>query len=282
MSRDDLLQRGRRTWVASRVATRRLDPRARQLPDVVIVGGQRCGTTSLYRHLAGHPLVRQPLRKEVQYLSLHWDRGLAWYRGHFPVAAPGSRTLEASPYYLFHPDAPRRAAAVLPDARFIALLREPSARAISHHAHNRRNGLETLSLDEALEAEHSRVSGLRAGTRAHRAFSYIGRGRYAEQLRRWHDAVGDRLLVVLSEDLFDRPAMTLPAIYDFCGLAPVEPHVYLDHPLRYGPAPTVTDSARRRLRDAFVRPNLELAELLNRDLAAWGTPVARPGPSQVA
>jgi hypothetical protein len=83
----------------------------------VIIGAQRAGTTSLYHHLVHHPQVRPPLRKEVQLLSVHWNRGLPWYHRHFPVARdPQLRTCEASPSYLFHPDAPVRAAAVLPDA----------------------------------------------------------------------------------------------------------------------------------------------------------------------
>ena len=124
----------RRMWVTTRVSARVVDPRHRPLPHIVVIGAQRSGTTSLYELLAGHPQVRPPVRKEIQFLSIRWDRGLPWYRRHFPVLSDASlRTCEASPYYLFHPSAPVRAAAALPDTKFIALLREPSTRAISHY-----------------------------------------------------------------------------------------------------------------------------------------------------
>jgi hypothetical protein len=124
----------------------------------VIIGAQRGGTTSLYRFLASHPDVRQPLPKEVSFLSRRWDRGVPWYTRHFPVLRHRPlRTLEASPSYLSDVLAPVRAAATLPDARFVALLREPTARAISHYHHNRALGVEPLSFEEALDAEPERL-----------------------------------------------------------------------------------------------------------------------------
>ena len=117
-----------------------------------------------------------PCGKEVQFLSLHWDRGLPWYRRHFPVVTdPAERTFEASPYYLFHPDAPIRAAAALPDTHFVALLREPVERAVSHWFHNRANHLEPLPLAHALDAERERLSRDPSGSN-HRLYAYAGRG----------------------------------------------------------------------------------------------------------
>ena len=101
------------------------------------MGGQRCGSTSLHNYLAEHPQVGRPRIKEIQYLSIEHARGERWYRGHFPTRAYAARSGhaverpllvgEASPYYLFHPLAPGRAAALLPDARIIAVLRDPVA-----------------------------------------------------------------------------------------------------------------------------------------------------------
>ena len=184
--------------------------------------------------------MHPPLRKEVQFLSVHWDRGLPWYH-HFPVAGgPEQRTCEASPYYLFHPAAPVRAAAALPAARFIALLREPSARALSHHAHNRANGVEPLSIEDALAAERDRLDADRDGS-AHRLYSYVARGLYAEQVTRWRDAVGDRLLVLLSDDLFRDPRQTFDRVQAFVGLDQWEPVDFQVHsPHRMIDAPALT------------------------------------------
>ena len=112
MRNDDWSNSARRAAVSVRVRARSVDPRRRGGPHFVIIGAQRAGTTSLYQHLLQHPQVYPPLRKEVQFLSVYWERGLPWYYRHFPVArGPEQRTWEASPDYHLHPDAPRRAAA---------------------------------------------------------------------------------------------------------------------------------------------------------------------------
>jgi Sulfotransferase domain len=280
---DDWTGGVRRTSVATRVRARGLDPRRRRGPDFVIIGAQRAGTTSLYQHLLRHPQVHPPLRKEVQFLSVHWDRGLPWYHRHFPVARGAEqRTCEASPYYLFHPAAPVRAAAALPDARFIALLREPSARALSHYAHNRANGVEPLSLDDALAAERDRLDADRDGS-ARRLYSYVARGLYAEQVSRWRDAVGDRLLVLLSDDLFRDPRQTFDRVQAFVGLDQWEPADFQVHsPHRMIDAPPISASLRRRLQEQFAAPNRALAAVLGRDLSEWyddPSPGSSPGAS---
>ena len=98
----------RRPMAAARVFLRRPTASLRATPDFLIVGAQRAGTTSLYRYLAEHPAVAPPIRKEIQYFSLHHGRGDQWYRSHFPVAGRDRRTFEATPYYLLHPAAPAR------------------------------------------------------------------------------------------------------------------------------------------------------------------------------
>jgi len=247
-----------------------VDPRRRGGPHFVIIGAQRAGTTSLYQHLIQHPQVHPPLRKEVQFLSVYWGRGLPWYYRHFPVARrPEQRTCEASPYYLFHPDAPVRAAAALPNARFIALLREPVARALSHYGHNRANGVEPLSIEDALAAERGRLDADRDGS-AHRLFSYVARGLYAEQVTRWREAVGDRLLVLLSDDLFRDPRQTFDRVQAFVGLDQWEPTDFQVHsPHRMIDGPPISASLRRRLQERFAAPNRTLADVLGRDLTEW-------------
>lgn len=182
--------RGTRAWVSAPGA----------LPEFLIIGAQRCGTTSLYRYLAAHPSVRAATGKELQFFSLHHRRGSRWYRGHFPVRPPGVLSFEASPYYLFDPEAPARAAALLPDARFIALLRDPVERAYSHYLHSRSYGVEPLSFADALDAEPERLAS--GGHRARRQYSYVARGRYAEQIARWHEHIApERLLILRTEEL---------------------------------------------------------------------------------
>jgi hypothetical protein len=249
------------------------------LPAFVIIGAQRAGTTSLYEQLAAHPQVRPPVRKEIQYLTLNWHRGLGWYRSNFPVRqGPRQFTGEASPYYLFHSAAPRRAALALPSTRFIALLREPSARAVSHYLHNRANGLEPLDLDEALALEPARLGDDPTG-RHHRLYSYVARGLYAEQVRRWRAAVGDRLLVLLSDELFEAPRETFGRVQAFIGLDPWEPDDFPLHSSNHSNGAAVASTTTRRLQETFAAPNRELAEVLGQDLSVWRSPGLRVVPS---
>src|SRR5690348_10187953 len=106
--------------------------RWRMRPGFLIIGGQRCGTTSMYRTLAQHPSVlKAVLHKGVHYFDTDYAKGMAWYLGHFPLrrtAAAVQRrtgtmplTFESSPYYMFHPLAAERIAADLPDVKVLIL-----------------------------------------------------------------------------------------------------------------------------------------------------------------
>ena len=107
--------------------------RHRPLPDFLILGAQKAGTTALYQSLCRHPRVSAAFTKEVHYFDLQPDRSDRWYRGHFPrrPQRTGSSkrflTGEATPYYLFHPSVPERVAEKVPHAKLIVLLRDPSA-----------------------------------------------------------------------------------------------------------------------------------------------------------
>src|SRR5690606_15296632 len=124
----------------------------RALPDVLLAGAQRCGTTTLFRALLQHPRVLGPtLRKGEHYFDTGYGRGLDWYRGRFPtrraVRAAGGGTgavvCESSPYYLFHPLCAERIAADLPGVKVVVMLRDPVERAYSAHAHETARGYET-------------------------------------------------------------------------------------------------------------------------------------------
>lgn len=178
-----------------RLQARSLLAKARPLPSFLIIGAQRAGSTTFYGNLAEHPQIRPPIRKEIHYFSVHFERGINWYRAHFPLSTlrvPKWQTFEATPYYLFHPLAPSRIQAALPTARFIVILRDPVDRAASHYRLNIARGNEELSFKEAIQAEEQRVpislGELTPGSAEldhHRLHSYLARGRYVEQFERW-------------------------------------------------------------------------------------------------
>jgi hypothetical protein len=210
----------------------------RGLPSALIIGAQRSGTTSLFNYLVRHPDVRPPFGKEIHYFDLHYARGFRWYRGRFPYGyrlRGGALTLDASPYYLMHPQAPERAARLLPDVKLVVLLRNPVDRAFSHYQHEVRDGRETLSFGEAIEKEPERLAGEEERLRAdagyysynHHRYSYTRRGQYIEQLRRWAKYFPRaRLLVLQSERLFRDPAVAIGAVHEFLGLRPHRGETY--------------------------------------------------------
>ena len=146
----------------------RLTHQARMLPGFLIVGAQRCGTTSMYRTLSQHPaILKAVLHKGVHYFDTRYDHGLAWYQGHFPLRARAAAarratgdtplTFESSPYYLFHPLAGQRIAADLPGVKLLVLVRDPVERAYS--AHELARGFETEPFERALDLEDQRLAG---------------------------------------------------------------------------------------------------------------------------
>jgi Sulfotransferase domain len=253
-------------------AFRRASAAGRPLPDFLIIGAQKAGTTSLHDYLGQHDAVVAPVTKEVHFFDNEFQRGSGWYRSHFRRGGPGTLTGEATPYYLFHPLAPRRAAAVVPEARLIVVLRDPIDRAFSHHNHERALGFEQLEFEPALAAEVERLGGEeeRLGADpsyrsfAHQHHSYLRRGRYAGQLERWLDFYGaERVLVLSAEELFARPEAVVCEAQDFLGLPRQVPaDLAAKNARSYAPIPA---PLRRRLAAEFAADNERLRRLVGRD-----------------
>ncbi len=257
--------------------------RGRALPDFLIIGAMKAGTTSLYAYLREHPQVMGSAQKEVHYFDNYHERGPFWYRRHFPklgeVAArerhPGRRIAigETSPYYLFHPAAAERIRRLLPGVRLIALLRDPAARAYSHYRQNVRQGIEPLSFEEALAAEDGRLagaeralaSGAAARSAAHRHRSYRSRGLYLDQLQRYFALFpAVQILVLKSEDMFRDPQSVLDRTLEFLGLDPWRLRETEGRNQAPGEAGIIPGEADLR---AFYDPhNRRLYEYLGRDM----------------
>jgi len=159
-----------------------------RLPDFVIIGAPRAGTSSLWAILRQIPEFHTWPKKEVHFFDRHWSRGIAWYADRFAAAPQGAKIFEATPAYLFRKNVPARAAATLPNARFYCLLREPVARAVSHYwLHQDKFGRDPEAL---ISSRHPAVTA----------------GHYAEHLKRWLEHVPrERLIVYPSELFFAQP-----------------------------------------------------------------------------
>lgn len=221
---------------------------AERLPDFLVLGTQKGGTTTLQQLLNQHPGVCLAPGKEVHYFSKHWEQPTSWYASHYTGAAPQQRCGDITPFYLFHPQAPQRIHGLLPKAQLIVLLRDPVERALSQYFHSVRLGFETLPLEDALAAEKKRLS---SGKLQHlQEHSYVSRSRYLEQLDRYLELFStQQLLVLQSEAFFTDPATTWRQIEVFLHL-PVAPcpAVAPKANTGQGEARTVADAIRKDLR----------------------------------
>lgn len=247
----------------------------RVLPDFIIIGAQRSGTTYLYDALLG-PHVMGAVRKEVHFFDREFHRGPGRYRSAFPLRSTvrrrsaseaGAVVGEATPYYLAHPAVPARAASVVPGARLIVLLRDPVERAFSHYQHSRRLGFENLPFDEALRCEPQRLEGEEAmlmsrpryRSAALERHSYATRGLYARQLRRWLEHYPrEQLLVLSSEELFADANTVLRRVEHFLGV----PARDVVPPRPPGSSQEVPPQVRARLRELFAPDGAELPALV--------------------
>ena len=270
---------GRRTYRCVALPTARL----RLEPGFIVIGAQRCGTTSLFRALSAHPQPVRPLfHKGVNYFDLNYYRGADWYRSHFPVAEFARRrtadygppvAFEASGYYLYHPFALGRLAADMPGIKIVAMVRDPVDRAFSAYKHEYARGFERESFETALELEDERLAGEVERMRddptyesfPHRHHSYRHRGQYAGQLERAFALFpGEHIHVINSEAFFSQPAEEYGRLLAFLGLHPFEPPRFDKHNAR--PGVPMAPQTRRMLEEHYAPYNERLSRLLARPL----------------
>jgi Sulfotransferase domain len=214
------------------ISVRRAASKGSRLPDFIVIGAQRAGTTSLFNVLSSHADVSPSVVKEVHFFDLNYEEGLDWYRSHFP-SYPWKKYLnkhmwgEASPYYLFEPRVPQRVHESLPDVKLIVLLRNPIDRAYSDYQRQVLLGHEKLSFEEAIEIEMDRISGeverlVREPTYkslAYRRHAYLTRGVYSDQLERWLAYFPrDQIFISSAENFFRDGEQVVNGVTDFLGL----------------------------------------------------------------
>lgn len=233
-------QFGRSRCYDARTLAGRNPGRGRLLPDFLIIGTAKSGTTTLHGWLSEHPFVVPGVKKEVHFFDYESFRGLDWYRAHFPLASVRDEherrygqpflTGEASPTYISHQWAPGRVARVLPEAKLIVALRNPVDRAYSQFQMSRREDEEPLeSFAAAIAIEEDRLRGEQVRSLADKrhnswplgCWSYLLRSRYAEQVERWLALFPrERFLFLKTDDMDSNPQQALDRVYEFLGLPP--------------------------------------------------------------
>jgi|ERR1035437_154711 hypothetical protein len=214
------------------------------MPDFFIVGHAKCGTTALYRMLRGHPQIFMPEMKEPLYfagdLQARFQRGTGpalpsspeEYSALFAGALPGQRVGEASSSYLWSAVAAKRIAELRPDARIIAILREPASFLRSLHLQLLQSHIETeKDLRRAIELEGARREGRHIPRRSPRpqALLYSERVRYVEQLRRYHAVFpAEQVLVLIYDDFRRENEATVRRVLHFLGVEETVPIALAD------------------------------------------------------
>lgn len=254
---NELVERARDVPSAARVLD---NPEVGTLPDFIIIGAQKSGTTALYGLLTNHPSVKPAAVRELHFFDRpeRFAKGPEWYRRCFPPPQwkNGQRSItgEKTPYYLFHPHVPEKVAEIVPRVRLIVLLRNPVDRAYSHYHHNMsmmqsRGRGEPGTFEEAVEQKDS---------------SYLPRGIYVDQLQRWDEYFSrDQMLILKSEDFFKQTAETLRLVQDYLEL----PYQELESPTREKTDryPPMNPDTRQRLEAYFEPHNQRLYEFLGVD-----------------
>ncbi len=252
------------------------------LPDFIIIGEKKAGTTSLYRYLIQHPNIVAPLRKEIgRFLfAKNYNTKLVepWYRAHFPsqkIRNHESITGEANPNYFFHPLAPRRIAGLVPNVKLIVLLRNPIDRAYSHYHHNLRlRTQEPLSFGDAIENEDERLKGAKeqilierggwGNKNCYRSYSYLSRGIYINSLNSWFNFFPrEQFLILSSENLSKTPIKTVKRVINFLELPMWQPKI--TKKFNVGKYPKVSTHTRKKLKKFFEPHNQQLYDMLSVD-----------------
>ena len=254
----------------------------RGLPDFIIIGAKKAGTTSLYDFVVKHPTIAPASTKEVRYFSgRRYNLGKLWYRSNFPTDLSRRRFYkktnqnllsgEASPGYLFHPMVPSRMKEILPGVKLIVILRNPVDRAYSDYHHSLRINKETLSFEKAIELEEERCAGERERMINdldflpinYITYSYLARGFYAGQLENWFKCYDRKqFLILATEDLHENPQRTLDQVFDFLGVSPFQ--VGNLRNLNTGNYEEMNESTRKFLIEYFKPHNERLSKLLKR------------------
>ncbi len=265
-------------WGRERAALATWDKRV--LPDLVLAGVQRSGTTAMFEALYRLPNVERPRRgKGSHYFSYKFSRGWEWFQSQFPttrwadrVEARTGRPLfcfDACPYYLFHPFAVERMAQALPDVKVMVMLRDPVRRAESHYHHSVSHGHEDLPFVEALAREEERMAGeidrmeqdWSYWSHSHEHHSYFSKGVYVEQLERlfrFYDR--DQVMVIQSEEFYRNSNEVLAEVTAWLGLQSVT--LDQDDDRNGHSYKKMDEEMRSHLIELYREPNERLYELL--------------------
>ena len=247
----------------------------RSLPDFIIIGTARSGTTSLYYNICQHPCVLSASYDELGYFDSNFHLGSNWYRSLFPTFFSKwivkqknqfAITGEDTPFYIWSPIVAKRILKMVPNIKLIVLFRNPVDRAYSNYHLGVRSGSENLSFDDAIQVELKNLDNTTSGTehdvnKYTIPRSYIAKGFYADQLKIWLELfTSDQLIIVSTEDLESNPQKTLDTIYGFLNIP--KNHKLIPEKQKIASYPKMKHETRSFLIDLYKKPNAKLFNMI--------------------
>ena len=255
------------------------------LPDFLIIGSAKCGTSSLYEYLIKHPNIESAIGKEINYFDMQYEKGINWYKTYFPsliqkdvsknIFSKKLITGEATPRYIDHPLAIKRIKNDLPNVKLIVMLRNPIDRAYSHWNMMVTHKHENLSFEEAINKEKQRILGLykkmetdqRFYSKEYFWYGYLERSTYINRLKKWFEYFPrEQFLILKSEELFNDPNNTYKKVLEFLKLEKVDLENYKTFRKGKYKKEKMNSETRKKLIEYFQPYNMELYKLLNDNL----------------
>ena len=247
----------------------------RSLPDFIIIGTARSGSTSLYYNICQHPCVLSAAYDELGYFDSNFHLGLNWYRSLFPTLFSKwivkqkkqfAITGEDTPFYIWNPLVAKRILKILPKIKLIVVLRNPVDRAYSNYHLGIRAGSENLSFEDAIQIELKKLNEINAEFEHNVEKytiprSYIAKGFYADQLKIWLELFSsEQLMIVSTEDLESNPQKTLDRIYNFLKIP--KNHRLIKEKQKIAAYPKMKNKTREFLIDLYKKNNAELFTMI--------------------
>ncbi len=249
-------------------------------PTFLIIGAAKCGTSSLYDYLMQHPCIGRSLTKQLHFFDRYYDRKKSWYKVCFPfiwekfliekIKHKNFATGEATPHYMTHPLAAKRAHDVVPNIKIIVLLRNPVERAYSNYQMEKAHKQEELTFEEAIEKEPERIRGefeemLHNKNNSGRNYphrSYIKSGEYIDQIKPWLELFPkENFMFIRSEEFNKNTSFVYNKILKFLGLHPFELKQY--QKIRKRDYEEMNPDTRKKLIEYFKPHNQRLSEYLD-------------------
>lgn len=263
---------------------RLLNAKNHMLPEFIIIGAQKSGTSTLFNALIKHPNIVGPTKTEIHYFDLtqNYLKGVDWYKAHFPsnlyrklikkLQHRDIITGESSPEYLYLPHAPRRLKQMLPNIKIIVMLRNPVDRAFSHYFHIYRPLKEPLSFEDALAQEEERLKDFYEKMAEDEyywnqnvvRYSYKQRGLYYDQLKRWLDIFSkDQVFIIQSEEYYRNSLEIYKRVQKFLNLPDFVPKDFKKRQ-SYPSYTNMNKETRKKLSSHFVPYNEKLYALIGK------------------